>query len=299
MSDNILYLENISELNRMIGVETVHPLISVVDFSMIEASVGEYCITSNFYIILVKDSCYAELKYGRNKYDYQEESMIFCAPRQIIGVENNSNEKGKGFGIFFHADLLKGTSLASSIKGYNFFSYSISEALHLSSEERRSIGELIEKISQEITRPIDKHSRRIIVSSIELLLGYSERYYDRQFVTRETLNHDILTRFEDILESYFDGDMASERGLPTVKYFADSLCLSSNYFSDLIKRETGYSAQEHIQNMIIERAKVKLSTTSHNISDIAYSLGFEYPQYFSRQFKKRVGVTPNEYRAKC
>ena len=297
MTDQIINIATISQMNRLMGVEAMHPLISVVDFSEIAPIAESALFTSGFYSVMIKDSYCGELKYGRNKYDYQEETMVFFAPNQVIGVDGNSkSEDSKGLGLFFHPDLLRGTALASAIKGYNFFSYEVSEALHLSLAERRTIGDCLDKISAEVSRPIDKHSKQIIVFTIELLLGYCQRFYDRQFITRENLNHDILSKFETILDGYFSRGKAAENGLPTVKYCADKLNLSSGYFSDLIKKETGRSAQEHIQNLIIERAKVELTTTSKSISEIAYSLGFEYPQYFSRQFKKRTGVTPNEYR---
>ncbi len=294
----IVNIQTISELNKMLGHETHNPLITILDFAKVKAPLHECTMTTNFYAILAKDACHAELKYGRNRYDYQEETMIFLAPRQVIGIESvPTNTESKGLGLFFHPDLLRGTSLAAAIKNYNFFSYEVNEALHLSSEERATIGDCIEKISKEIIRPIDKHSKRIIVSNIELLLGYCERFYDRQFITREILNHDTITKFESVLEQYFNDKMPSQQGLPTVKYFADKLHLSPNYMSDVIKRETGRSAQEHIQILIMERAKTALSLSSASVAEIAYSLGFEYPQYFSRQFKKRVGKTPNEYRA--
>ncbi len=299
MSQSIIDIDTISQLNKMLGFDTQHPLVAVIDFSKISTPFSECVISTNFYSIIAKDRCHATLKYGRNSYDYQEETMIFFAPRQVVGVEGaiDDDKTGSGVGVFFHPDLLKGSSLASNIKRYNFFSYEVSEALHLSTEERATIGDCVAKIASEIARPIDKHSRRIIVSNIELLLDYCDRFYDRQFITRESLNHDILSKFESILNSYFDSSVACDNGLPTVKYCADKLNLSANYFSDIIKRETGRNAQEHIQNLIFERAKIELANSQKSVSEIAHSLGFEYPQYFSRQFKKRVGYTPNEYRA--
>ncbi len=297
MNNQIIHIDSISQLNKILNFETMNPLISVIDFSEISVQFDDSKISTNFYSILLKDSCSAELAYGRNKYDYQDETMVFFAPHQVIGIENNVETKsGKGLGVFFHPDLLKSTSLAATMKNYNFFSYEVHEALHLSSEERRTVVDCIEKIAKEISRPIDKHSKRIIVSNIELLLGYCERFYDRQFITREVLNSDMLSKFESILDNYFINTEAPQSGLPTVKYCAEKLNLSPNYMSDLIKRETGRSAQEHIQTLIIERAKTELSVSTASVAEIAYSLGFEYPQYFSRQFKKRVGMTPNEYR---
>lgn len=285
-------------MNRLLGVETLHPLIAVVDFSKIISPVEDILFTCEFYSVMLKDGYCGELKYGRNKYDYQEQTMVFFAPNQVIGVEGGSDEtESKGLGLFFHPDLLRSTSLFSEMKNYNFFSYEVSEALHLSQDERKTIGDCFGKILSEISRPIDKHSRHIIVSNIELLLGYCQRFYDRQFITREIVNQDTIARFETVLNDYYQSGAYVESGLPTVKYIAEKLSLSANYMSDLIKRETGRSAQEHIQILIIERAKSELSTTSKSISEIAYSLGFDYAQYFSRQFKKRTGMTPNEYRA--
>ncbi len=297
MHEQVLHIDTISKFNRMLNFETLHPLISIIDFEKISVSVEQMLISTNFYTIMLKDECQGTLKYGRNRYDYDEQTMIFIAPHQVVGIDGNSGQhQAKGIGLFFHPDLLKGTQLSTSIKGYNFFSYEVSEALHLSAEERRTIGDCIQKITIEISHPIDKHSKRIIVSNIELLLDYCQRFYDRQFITREVLNHDILSRFETLLNNYFDGGKASERGLPNVKYCAEKLALSPSYMSDVIKRETGRSAVEHIQLSTIERAKVELTSSSNSVSQIAYSLGFEYPQYFSRLFKKHTGQTPNEYR---
>ncbi len=298
MQQQLLHIDTISKFNRMLNAKTMHPLIAVVDFADIAVSIEQTLISTDFYAILLKDSCQATLKYGRNRYDYDEQTMIFIAPRQVIGVDSSvENKQGRGLGLFFHPDLLKGTHLASEIKYYNFFSYEVSEALHLSADERRVIGDCVEKINNEIVRPIDKHSRRIIVSNIELLLDYCQRFYDRQFITREVLNHDILSRFETFLADYFESGSAIEQGLPSVKYLASKLSLSSSYMSDIIKRETGKSAVEHIQLYTVERAKIELTSTTNSVAQIAHSLGFEYPQYFSRMFKKFTGITPSEYRS--
>ncbi len=298
MADQIIQIDSILQFNKLLKLETQHPLIAIVDFEKINTTIEETLFSTGFYSILLKDACQGTLRYGRNRYDYDEQTMIFVAPRQVIGVEGNqNNESGKGLGLFFHTDLLKGTSLASNIKTYNFFSYEVNEALHLSAEERRTIGDCMAKISNEVTRPIDKHSKRIIVSNIELLLDYCQRYYDRQFITREVLNHDILSRFESLISNYFESGVAEQKGLPSVKYCAEKLALSPSYMSDVIKRETGKSAVEHIQLSTIDRAKIGLQIPNSSISQIAHSLGFEYPQYFSRLFKKHTGQTPNEYRS--
>ncbi len=290
-------IESISDFNIFIGVETLHPLVSVVDFSTIDTAhiMGLYSL--GFYFISIKGECQGEMKYGRNRYDYTQGSMIFIAPNQIIGTESNGESaSGSGYSLLVHPDLLHGTTLGQTISQYHFFNYDVNEALHLSEKERRTILDSFDKITEEISRPLDKHSRTIIASTIELLLNHCRRFYDRQFISREILNQDALSRFESILNDYFTKGVQHSEGLPTVKYIAEKLALSPNYMSDMIKRETGHSAIEHIQYSIMERAKIELTTTSKGVAEIAHQLGFEYPQYFSRQFKKRTGMTPNEYR---
>lgn len=293
----ITHINSITEFNNIFGVKTLHPLISVINFSTVDAPKFAGQFTTSFFTVSLKKCGCGELRYGRNRYDYQEDTMLFLAPNQIIGVEEGEvSSENQSVGLFFHPDLLRGTYLGSIIKSYHFFNYDVNEALHLSVDEQTSIKESFNKLTSEIERPIDKHTKGITTSALELLLNYCQRFYDRQFITRDVLNKDILTRFESLLNNYFTTDTQQNEGLPTVKYFADKLSLSPNYMGDLIKRETGRSAQEHIQALIIERAKVELSTSTKNIREIAFGLGFEYPQYFSRQFKKQTGMTPNEYR---
>ncbi|OON94603.1 MAG: transcriptional regulator [Epulopiscium sp. Nele67-Bin001] len=293
----ITHISTISEFNNIFGAKTLNPLISVVDFSAIEMPSFEGHFTTSFYSVSIKSCGCGELRYGRNRYDYQEDTMLFFAPNQLIGIEEGETQsENRSVGLFFHPDLLRGTHLSSKMKDYHYFSYDVNEALHLSTDERESIRETFEKLSVELARPIDKHTKSILASALELLLNYCQRFYDRQFITREVLNQDMLTRFEAILNDYFNSGVQQSEGLPTVKYCAEKLSLSPNYMSDMIRRETGCSAQEHIQTLIIERAKMQLTTTKKSVAEIAYSLGFEYPQYFSRQFKKRTGMTPNEYR---
>ena len=200
-------------------------------------------------------------------------------------------------GILFHPDLLRGTTLGKTIKKYTFFSYEVSEALHLSEDERNIMTDCLKIIRMELERGVDKHSKTLLVNYIELLLNYCMRFYERQFATRSHSNRDVLTRFEGLLDDYFEGELAERAGLPTVKYFADKLCLSSNYFGDKFKKETGKTPQEYIQEKVIELAKERMSDRRETVSRVAYSLGFQYPQHFCRLFKKRVGCTPNEYRA--
>ena len=199
-------------------------------------------------------------------------------------------------GLLFHPDLIRGTSLGQEIRHYSFFSYNSNEALHLSDEEKEIFTDCLDKITRELQRPIDKHSKRLISRNIELLLDYCMRFYERQFITRQTVNKDALTQFEELLDNYFIDDRAMQNGLPSVKYFADKICLSPNYFGDLVKKETGKSPQEYIQNKIIDLAKEKIIGSEKTVNQIAYELGFQYPQHFTRIFKKRVGCTPSEYR---
>lgn len=296
--DELIRLESISDYNDMIGVETLHPLVSVVDLSQI----GPYAYHRQFmgfYAIFLKDTKCGDIRYGRNIYDYREGTMLFMAPGQVMDIENHGEViQPQGWALVFHPDLLKGTSLAQHIKHYGFFSYEVHEALHVSVQEKQIIIDCMQKISLELQHAIDKHSKSLIVNNIELLLNYSVRFYDRQFITRGNVNKDILTRFENLLNSYFLSEMPQSIGFPTVKYCAEQLHLSPNYFGDIIKKETGKSAQEHIQLKIITLAKERIFDLRKNVGEIAFELGFKYPQHFSRLFKNETGLTPNEYRLK-
>ncbi|MFR9513463.1 MAG: helix-turn-helix domain-containing protein [Rikenellaceae bacterium] len=298
---DIKELNSVDELNKRLGVKTLHPLITLLDFSKIDVSDRSEVMTyrSKLYYISIKSGNCGKMIYGRNTYDFQDNTMVFVAPNQIVKVEREVKEGDEcgAYNLFFHPDLLKDERLATTIGDYNFFGYNVSEALHLSPDELRVVRDCFERMSQEMSHSIDKYSKKLIISNLELLLWYCQRFYDRQFVTRDTMNKDILSKFEVVVNEYFATDMQSTRGLPTVKYCAERLSLSPNYLGDLIKRDTGHSAQEHLQHSIVERAKVALTTTSKSVSEISYSLGFEYPHYFSRLFKKRVGVSPKEYRA--
>ena len=236
------------------------------------------------------------MKSGRNDYDYQEGTLVFLAPEQVVRIENRQPHAPKGWALMFHPDLIRGTSLGRTMKEYTFFSYEVFEALHLSEQEKAMVIECFHNIEAELTHSIDKHSQRLIISNIELFLNYCTRFYDRQFITRSHVNSSVLSRFESILNEYFHSSQPQLHGLPTVKYCADQLNLSSNYLGDLIKKQSGRSAQEHIQLQLIESAKEKMFDRDKSVSQVAYELGFEYPQYFSRLFKKRTGMTPNEYR---
>ena len=297
---SILHLENISDINRVLKQEkTKHPLVSVIDFTKVDEQIPEGTkISSGFYSIMFKNYCLNRLKYGREYYDFQEGSLICIAPKQVITLDNEIEKRVDmmGWGIFFHPDLIRGTSLGKTIKNYSFFSYETQEALHLSEKEKQTLYDCVLKIENELSENIDSHSQRLIVSNIELLLNYCSRYYERQFITRKSINKDVLTQFETALKGYFSSQETKKNGLPSVKHLADKVCLSANYLGDLLKKETGMNAQEHIHSYLIEEAKNLLQGSNISVSELAYSLGFEYPQYFSRLFKSKTGMTPMEYR---
>ncbi|WP_348810731.1 helix-turn-helix domain-containing protein [Flavobacterium maritimum] len=299
--NKIVKFNTISEYNAFNNCETLHPLVSVIDFSKANERSWEgektVRIYYGFYCIFLKDIKCGDLRYGCNYYDYQEGTLVFVAPGQIMEVETDGKVyQPKGYALVFHPDLIHGTSLSKSINDYNFFSYNANEALHLSERERQIVLDSFSKIHLELQLGVDKHSKKLIASNIELFLNYCERFYDRQFITRENINKGILEKFEEILNTYFTSDKPNAFGLPSVAYCADELHLSANYFGDLIKKETGKSAQEYIQNKIIDVAKNQILGNNKTVNEIAYELGFKYPQHFSRLFKQRVGYTPNEYR---
>lgn len=294
--NEIIRLNTVTEYNNRVGQETLHPLISIVDFSKTEPFYY-FRMQLGFYAIFLKDLKCGDMIYGVSTYDYEEGTLIFVAPSQVYGFEDNSEKKqGKGKALLFHPDLIHGTSLGRNIKDYTFFSYEVNEALHLSTRERAIINDCLDKISYELEHAIDIHSKTLIVSYLELFLNYSKRFYDRQFITRSNVNKDILAKFEKVLDEYFSENMATEYGLPSVSYCADKLFLSPNYLGDLLKKETGKSAQEHIHFKLIDIAKGKIYEPGKSISEIAYELGFKHPQHFTRMFKKNTGLSPIEYR---
>ncbi len=296
---NIYRIESVSDYNKLNGAETLHPLVSIVDFSKLDSSYTDHThFYYGVYAIFLKEVNCGELRYGRNSYDYEEGSLVFIAPGQLIEViRNNSAPARKGWALLFHPDLIPGTNLGKQLSDYNFFSYDINEALHISEREKKMVIECFDKISYEINQPIDKHSRKLIVNNIQLFLDYCIRFYDRQFITREQINQGALEQFEKELNSYYQSDKPLSIGLPTVSYFADRLHLSANYFGDLIKKETGKSAQEYIHLKVINLAKERVLDASKTVSEIAYELGFKYPQHFTRMFKKDLGMSPSEYRS--
>lgn len=295
--DNIVNLESVDRYNSMYGLETLHPLVSVVDLTKATKIINHTQMNYGVYALFLKQTKSCDLKYGRRSYDYQEGTIVCFAPGQTVRVDMIENEiTPEVYGIVFHPDLIRGTSLAKSMKSYTFFSYAVNEALHISDQEKEIVMDCLKKISIELEHAIDKHSKALIAMNIELLLNYCMRFYERQFITRSDANKDALTKFEQLLNEYFLSKLPMREGLPSVKYFADKICLSSNYFGDMVKKETGKTPQEHIQDKVIEMAKEHIAETNETVSQIAYTLGFQYPQHLCRLFKKRVGCTPNEYR---
>lgn len=298
MEKTLLNIETVTEYDDMLGVETLHPQVSVIDLSKARP-MRHMRHTFSFYVVFLKDEKNCDLLYGRQRYDYQKGSVVCLAPGQVIGIEDTGEEfQPQGYALCFHPDFIRGTNLGRSIKEYSFFSYEVNEALHLSERERVTFIDCLMKIQEELQHSIDRLSRRLITNNIELLLNYCLRFYERQFITRQDVNRDILARFEVLLDNYFAGEDVLQKGLPTVKYCASELCLSTNYFGDLIKKETGKTALEWIQSKIIDIAKEQLLIPTSSISQVAYGLGFQYPQYFTRVFKKLTGITPHEYRTK-
>lgn len=299
MSD-FYHFDTIASYNQFNNHETLHPLISIVDFSKANPRSWQKSVKINygFYAIFLKEVKCGDLKYGCQYYDYQEGTLVFVGSGQVLNIETDGKiYQPKGYAVVFHPDLLIGTSLAKGIQDYHFFGYQANEALHMSEKERQVILDCFTKIKLELQQAIDRHSKKLIVSNLELLLNYCTRFYERQFTTRETVNKGIIERFEKTLNAYFLSDATHEIGLPSVAYFAEQMHLSPNYFGDLIKKETGKSAKEYIQTKIIEIAKNKMFAPDANINDIAFGLGFKYPQHFTRMFKKETGYTPTAFRA--
>ena len=288
--------ETVNDYNVFNNNETLHPLVSIVDLSKANPRQASN-MYFGFYTIFLKDVKCGDLRYGKSTYDYQEGTLVFIAPGQVVSVDNTGETyQPKGYALVFHRDLIQGTPLGKQIRDYTFFSYQSNEALHLSERERNIVLDCFSKIGYELEHPIDKHSKGLIVSNIELFLNYCVRFYDRQFITRDNVLKGILERFENLLNEYFQTEKPQTIGLPSVASCAGELNLSPNYFGDLIKKETGRTAQEYIQSKVIDVAKERIFDQGKSVSEIAYELGFKYPQHFTRLFKQRVGQSPNEYR---
>ncbi|MEH6656278.1 helix-turn-helix transcriptional regulator [Leeuwenhoekiella marinoflava] len=296
-------INSLSEFHRLLSMPPpLHPLVSVVLVSEIHAVNSDLWrhFSTDFYTISLKNNIQSKVKYGQQYYDFDKGTMTFTAPKQVQSVEvdktNAFNETiGTGYVLIFHADFLKKHPLQSTIKNYGFFSYSLSEALHLSDQEEKNVVEIFQKIEKEYQH-IDKHTQDIMLSQIDLLLTYCNRFYERQFITRKAVNTDLLSKVEQLLKDYFDTAETLKSGLPTVEYLANQLHFSANYLSDVLRLLTGQNAQQHIHEKLIEKAKEKLLTTNLSVSEIAYELGFERSQSFNRLFKKKTEMSPLKYR---
>lgn len=298
---NIIHIKTVSQVTDFLGLpKPNHPLVSVIRRCDIKKgfSFSNLRFVIDLYQITLKAHFHGTLKYGRNSYDFQEGTMIFTSPGQTLSFEGNHEEdtSEEGWVVLFHPDLIRNSELGKNIHTYAFFSYDVNEALHLSNKEKESLGELVTKVETEINQNIDKHSQKLIIANIELILDYCLRYYDRQFYTRTNLNQDIVSKFERLLLSYYASDKPINEGIPSVRYCGKALNMSPNYLSDLLKKETGRNAKEHIHYHVIDLAKTSLLNSNEPISGIAFDLGFEYPQHFAKIFKSKTGMSPTEFR---
>ncbi len=299
--NEIVHIKSITEANALFGMEPPrHPLVSIMrakDLPDLSLHTGVK-INTDLFAVSLKDGISGAMGYGRNTYDFTEGTMVFSKPDQVLVFEEKRiEEDAKGWMLVFHPDLIRKSELGSTIGNYSFFDYEVREALHLSEDEKAILTDLVSKIEGEIHQTIDKHSQKLIISTIELLLDYCNRYYDRQFYVRTNLNQDHVSGFERFLKDYFSSEKPSQLGLPSVAYSGEQLNMSPNYLSDLLKKETGKSAKEHIYAFVMDRAKNRLLGTTESIAAIAYDLGFEYPQHFSKLFKKQTGMSPAKYRS--
>uniref|UniRef100_UPI0040489879 helix-turn-helix domain-containing protein n=1 Tax=Roseivirga sp. TaxID=1964215 RepID=UPI0040489879 len=299
MNEPILNSKSIAEIRAVFGLDKpTHPLVTILHTEKLaygEEAVGKR-FSSDLYCIALKDaSC--GIDYGRNSYDFDDGVLIFTAPKQVITVKKpQALNQVKGWMLYFHPDLIRNTSLGSNIDSYSFFNYEVHEALHLSEGEQSTLNQIVQLIQDEIRERIDNHSQQVLVSNIELLLNYSKRFYERQFNTRSASYSDVIAKAEALLKSYYSENRLIEQGQPTIQYLADRCHLSASYLSDLLAKETGRSAKDHINDFLVEKAKHLLLSSDDSISGIAYSLGFNYPHYFGRLFKQKTGRTPQEYR---
>lgn len=294
---NIIKINSVVALHNFLGLPSpINPLITIIDHSKTTTNnqSQNQKLVLDFYNISIKRSFKGQLKYGKNHYDFDEGTMSFIAPNQVIAIDKEEDQNNDGWSLLFHSDLIRQYSLGKSIKNYGFFNYETNEALHLSEEEEKTIEFIVKNIQNEINSRLDNFSQDVIVSNLELILSYCNRFYSRQFLTRKMATNDLLTNFEFILENYFS--KKSELPLPTVDKLAKELNVSSAYLSDILRNLTGQNTQQHIHNKLIEKAKDILTTTDLSVSEIAFQLGFEYPQSFSKLFKSKTNQTPSEYR---
>ena len=299
MSDEIFRIKSISQLHDALGLpKPKHPLITLIDPTKVQTpkELMGIRMTSDLYSIMLKDGSCGML-YGRKHFDFDSGVLVFTAPDQVkTFTESEPHVVDRGWMLLFHPDLLRRSSLGDTIDNYSFFGYEINEALHLSDEEEKTLLDLVNKIEEEYSQRIDNHSQKVIVATIELLLSYCSRFYERQFNTRSNQNKDTLGKVQEILKEYFSSGQLAEYGAPSIHYLAEKVHLSSGYLSDLLKKETGRSGKDHINHFLIEKAKNLLLRSKDSVSEIAFELGFNYPHYFSRLFKAKTGMTPHEYR---
>ena len=299
MSKQIISINSISDLYKLSGLpKPKHPLIGLINLDEIDFTSPQEStnLVLNFYTISLKNCEGSKMKYGQNYYDFDEGMLAFMEPGQVISSENGGT-KSTGWSLVFHPDFIRNYPLGKTIKNYGFFSYAVNEALHLSEKEQATMEGIMKNIEEEYNHSIDLFSHDVMISHLELLLNYSNRFYNRQFITRKSASNDLLTKMESFLNDYFNSDKLVENGLPSVQYFANQLNVSSNYLSDMLRTLTGQSTQQHIHNKLIEKAKEALTLTNLSVSEIAYQLGFEHPQSFSKLFKSKTNVSPLEYRA--
>lgn len=289
-----LKLNSISEMHKVLGFQKpLHPLISLVNYADIKTPYEEWpkSISPSFYKISYKKSVTGKIKYGQGFYDFDEGGLSFISPNQVISCADDEQDYS-GYTLLIHPDFFRGYSLDHKIKTYGFFSYSANEALFLSDKERKTIFSVFENIKEELSNNIDDFSQDLVISHIEVLLNYSNRFYKRQFITRKAVTHDLLTRLENILNNYFEQEEVIQEGLPTVEYLAGQLNLSPRYLSDMLRSITGQNAQQHIHEKLIEKAKEYLTSGNFSVAEVAYRLGFEHPQSFNKLFKKKTHLTP-------
>jgi AraC-like DNA-binding protein len=294
----IYHIKSITEAHQLLGFESPkHPLIWIFRHTkQMNTDFNDMKLSSNLFYIALKHKISGGFKYGRNTYDFQEGTLIFVAPNQILTPEETLVLDFEGWSILFHPDLIRNSELGNAIKNYSFFNYDVMEALHLSNTEKQGLTDCVYKIENEINQNMDKHSQELIIHNLESILKYSSRFYDRQFYTRANLTKDYLSKFEAFIKAYFDNNNQLEKGIPTVKQCGIEMNMSGHYLSDLLKNETGKSLIEHLHLQLIDRAKNSLLSTNDSVSQIAYSLGFGYPQYFSKLFKSKTGMSPSKYR---
>ncbi len=295
------HIKGVSEVHNLFGLEKpLHPLITIVKkWPDIDFDFSNVKLTSDLYLLSMKGKMNGTtFRYGRNSYDFEEGTLVFMAPNQVASFEDPIDQlDDSGWTILFHPDLIRQSELGRTIKQYSFFDYEANESLHLSDKEKKFLIELVAKIDSEMNQNMDKYSQDLIIQNLETILKYSKRYYDRQFYTRTNLNKDLVAQFEHYLQDYFASEALAEKGIPTLSQCGEGLNISGSYLSDLLKLETGRSAKDHIHSYVIEKAKTDLLNSNIPVSEVAFNLGFEYPQHFSKLFKGKVGLSPTEYRS--